>query len=280
MDSGCIVYLNGKYLPLEEARISVLDRGFIFGDAIYEVIPVFNGKVFRFDRHMRRMENSLAAIYMENPLPPEQWQEIFAKLIDAGTTKQSIYLQISRGVSQRSHEIDKAASPTVFVMCQEIKHNIDVGEGVAAITHEDIRWDRCNIKSVNLLACILLRHRARLAKAREALLFRDGALTEGAASNAFIVTQGRIRTPRKSNFVLPGITRDLLMELMVVEGIPCHEERIMQEEVHQAGEIWVASSTWGVVPVVMLDGQPVGSGVPGPKWRRIAELYRLSCAPV
>lgn len=269
-----IVYLNGEYKPLAEASVSVLDRGFTFGDGVYEVIPVFNRKVFRFDEHIKRLQNSLTAIYMDNPYSVETWLSIFEKLISSiEQTEQSIYLQITRGITDRDHDISLAESPTIFAMTRPIVKK-DLSAGISAITHEDIRWQYCDIKAITLLPSVLLRHLAKQQGAKEAILIRDGVITEGAASNIFICKDNKILTPPKNNHVLPGITRDLLIEILEHHKFDYFETVINRETLDNADEIWVTSSTWEIVPVITLDNKPVGSGSTGPVWEEVSTLYQ------
>lgn len=269
-----LVYLNGDYVELEQARVNVLDRGFTFADAVYEVIPVFNGSVFRFEEHIQRLDNSLREIYMENPLQPGQWQEIFKRLTQAvATPDQSIYLQVTRGVTERDHDIDLADTPTVFVMSRPLQKK-DLGSGIKVITHDDIRWSYCHIKATTLLASVLLRHRAKQQGAKEAILIREGHVTEGAASNVFIVKDNIVYTSPSDNKVLPGITRALILELLQSGGIEFREEKLPEAMLATADEIWIASSTWEIVPVTQLDDKPVGGGQPGPVWQQALQLYQ------
>ncbi len=269
------VYLNGQYLPLAEARISVLDRGFIFGDAVYEVLPVYRGKILALERHLDRLDNSLTRIYMENPLSRRQWHNIFHHLLrDEQEPEQSLYVQVSRGAGARTHDIHSVREPTVLVMKQAIRGKPGA-EGIRAITHEDIRWACCDIKSTTLLACVMLRHRAQLQEASETILLRQGELTEGAASNIFVVTtDGTVGTPPKSSAILPGITRDVLIELLQQAGLEVAQTRIAEADLRAADEIWAVSSTWEVVPVIELDGNPVGNGRPGAIWTRAHACYQ------
>jgi len=269
-----IVYLNGDYVPLEEARVSVLDRGFTFGDGVYEVFLVYRKQIFRFEEHMQRLDNSLAAIHMKNPLTREKWREILMTLVNGHpAADQSLYLQITRGVSARDHAIALATTPTIFAMNKPLPQQ-DFTRGISAITLEDIRWKFCHIKAITLLPSVLLRHQATLAGATEAILLRDGMVTEGAASNVFIVHDGVIKTPPKDGSLLPGITRDLVLELLVDAGIPCAETRFGREDLMAAKEVWITSSTWEIVPVIRLDDRPVGDGKPGPHWQRVFEIYQ------
>ena len=268
------VYLNGEYLPLDEANINVLDRGFTFGDGVYEVIPVFNRTVFRQQQHIQRLRNSLEAIYMKDPLTSQEWADIFSTLIESvGTLDQSIYLQITRGISERDHDISLADAPTVFVMSRELqKKNYE--QGISAITHEDIRWSYCDIKAITLLPSVILRHRARQMDAREAILIRDDHVTEGAASNVFVIKDDTVYTTPKDNQVLPGVTRDLVLELLEDGGINYQETSIARALLFAADEIWITSSTWEIVPVTRIDDEPVGEGVPGAMWNRTMQLYQ------
>ncbi|MCZ6804510.1 MAG: D-amino acid aminotransferase [Proteobacteria bacterium] len=269
-----LVYINGEFKPLAEASINVLDRGFTFGDGVYEVIPIFNRTIFRFDEHIQRLENSLKAIYMDKPLAKDDWYSIFNQLIDSiEQSDQSIYLQITRGVTDRDHDISLADNPTVFAMSRPIE-NKDFSSGIKVITHEDIRWQYCDIKAITLLPSVLLRHKAKKQGAREAILIRDDYVTEGAASNVFICKNDEIITPPKSNYVLPGITRDLVLEILSNNNISYVETSIRAEILLDADEIWLTSSTWEIAPVIELDNKPVGSGITGPLWHKVNHLYQ------
>ncbi|MDY6980466.1 MAG: D-amino acid aminotransferase, partial [Pseudomonadota bacterium] len=255
--SESICYLNGNYLPLDEACVPVLDRGFIFGDGVYEVIPVYAGKPFRLDHHLQRLNDSLNGVYLSNPLDDETWTLILQQIIERnGGGDQSLYLQITRGVAKRDHGFPATAQPTVFVMSNPFKP-VDselLEEGVAAITLEDIRWQYCHIKSIALLPNILLRQQALDADAAEAILLKGDKVTEGAASNVFIVVDGILLTPPKGECLLPGITRDLVVELADRHNVPCEQRDISREELLRADEIWITSSTREILPVTRLDG--------------------------
>ena len=271
-----IVYLNGQYLPIEEAKISVLDRGFTFADSIYEVIPVYGGDIFRLREHLDRLNNCLTEIEIDNPFSQQTWKEIFSEVLqhNPASTNRSLYVQVSRGVGAREHLYEEDLSPTVFVMCRVVKEK-DYSKGVSAITHEDIRWKYCHIKATALLPGVLLKQRARRAGgAIETILIRDGFVTEAAASNVFVVDNGTVITPEKDGNVLPGITRDLLVELLNSEHIPCEERPISESELKKADEVWLTSSTMGVVAVVQLDSTAVGEGKPGKLWFKADELYQ------
>lgn len=273
---GGTVYLNGEFLPADEARISVLDRGFIFGDGVYEVIPVYGGHLFRLQHHLQRLDNSLEGIRLANPLDHRQWQAILERLIgENGGGNQSLYLQVTRGVARRDHGFPPDTEPTVFAMSNPVdpvpQH---LREGVVAVTVEDFRWKLCHIKAIALLPNILLRQQALDAGAAEALMLRDGFVTEGAASNVFIVRDGVVQTPPKSNLLLPGVTRDLVVELCLANGVPCQQSAISEAQLREADEIWLTSSTKEIIPVIRLDEQPVGSGRPGQVWQRLIALYQ------
>ncbi len=273
-----IVYLNGRYLPVEEARISVLDRGFTFGDGVYEVIPVYNDHIFRLKEHIARLNNNLDEIFIDKPHGVKQWEEILRELINKNSGKntdknQSLYIQVTRGVSEREHAIDIATEQTVFAMSRSLvgKHR---SAGISAIIEEDIRWKYCHIKAITLLPNVILRHKAKQSGATEALLIRDGYLTEGAASNVFVVKDGIVKTPPENGDLLPGITRDIVVELLPTSGIACEEVAIKKSELKHVDEIWITSSTWEIVPVVELDGEPVGTGSAGVVWQQAYEIYQ------
>lgn len=275
-----IAYLNGTWQPLEDAQISPLDRGFLFADGVYEVIPVYAGQPFRLAEHLARLAFSLDQIQLAAPLDDAGWGALFAELIERnGGGNLSLYLQVTRGAaSKRDHAFPPAGTePTVFAMVSPMApppaDTPDTTPGVAAITLPDCRWLRCDIKSVSLLPNILMRQQAVSQGAAEAILLRDGLATEGSASNLFIVADGTVMTCPKSPLILGGITRDLILELCHQHGVPCAEQSISEAALRSADEIWVTSSTREIVPVVTLDGATVGSGRPGPVWRQVAGLY-------
>lgn len=268
------VYLNGKYLPLTEAKISVLDRGFLFGDGVYEVIPVYAGKFFHFKEHLQRLNNSLQKTRLPVIYELTQWQEILTPLL-AKVADQYIYLQITRGVAaQRDHAFPAEINPTVFAMCSEIKPFAGRQSGVKAITLDDTRWDLCNVKATTLLANILLRQQAVEQGCAEAILVKDGYVTEGAASNIFAVIDGVLTTPVKNRAILPGITRQVILEIARLNQISHAEQVITDAALRSASEIWLTSSTREIIPVVELDNAPVGSGEPGPLWFKMHELFQ------
>jgi D-alanine transaminase len=273
-----LVLLNGEMLPLSEARISVMDRGFLFGDGVYEVIPAYGGRLFRLHQHLERLDNSLRAIRLDNPMTHAQWAATLERLVGQFSESElGVYVQISRGPGgKRDHVIPDRVHPTVFAMVAPIDPpDAKLAEqGTSAVTLDDIRWQLCSIKATTLLANVLLRQQAKDRRAFEAILVRNGLVTEGAATNVFIVVEGRVLTPPKGPLLLPGITRDLVLELLDDAGIPCSEAPITRGQLTEAEEIWLTSSTKEVVPVTRLDGRLVGTGSPGPLWRRAVELYR------
>ncbi len=272
LNQELIVYLNGEFLPLSQAKVSVLDRGFLFGDGVYEMMPVYGGKPLRLAEHLDRLKNSLSGIRMAPPLDEEQWVAIFNRLI-YDTHDQSIYLQVTRGVgTKRDHAFPSGVAPTVFAMCTPIAPI--PASGVKAITLPDIRWQWCHIKAITLLANVLQRQQALDEGCAEAILLRDGYAMEGAASNLFVVLDGVLLTPPKGNYILPGITRDLVVELAQGNAIALEQRRISLDELRCAEEVWLTSSMREVLPVVELDGRKVGKGEPGPVWARMDALYQ------
>lgn len=271
------IYLNGQFLPPQEAAISVFDRGFVFGDGVYEVIPVFGKRLFRLPHHLARLQISLAAIRLSNPLSEREWGDMLTRLIAAESANdQSVYLQVTRGVAPRDHAFPPDTKPTVFAYAQPLTYpsNEQLAQGVSAITIPDNRWHRCDIKSIALLANALLRQEAIDANAAEAILVRDGCVTEGAASNIFMVRGGHLVTPPKGPGILAGITRDLVLELARAHGISCAEDTIREPELERAEEIWMTSSTKEIMPITRLNRKPVGEGRPGQLHGRLLALYR------
>lgn len=276
-----IVYLNNEFLPADQACVPVLDRGFIFGDGVYEVIPAYGGKLFRLDEHLQRLQNSLDAVRIPNPLSNTGWGTMLNKLIAQNASQnkgddQSLYLQVTRGSAQRDHAMPADPVPTVFAMSNPL-HPVSQKireHGIATISHDDIRWQRCHIKAISLLPNILLRQEALDQDAAEAILIRDGYATEGAASNLFVVIDGVLYTPPTSPFLLPGITRDLILELAAANNIPHQEKNISRDELQTADEIWLTSSTKEILPVTQLDNKPVAEGTPGPLYQQMLALYQ------
>lgn len=271
------VYLNGDFLPADQAKVSVFDRGFLLGDGVYEVIPVYAGHCFQLSGHLERLQVSLDGVRMKNPLSIDDWQTVIEQLIERnGAGNQSVYLQVTRGVAPRDHVFPDNVIPTAFVMSQPLQTIPEKykKEGIAAITLPDIRWQNCNIKAITLLPNSLLKQQAQDAGAQEALLIRDGYLTEGAASNAYAVIDGTIYTAPKNEKVLPGITRELVIELATKNNLLLIEQAVSEKQLKQADEVWISSSTKEVLPITTLDGKKVGAGIPGPVWRQIDMLYQ------
>jgi D-alanine transaminase len=272
-----IVYLYGQFLPLEEARVPVLDRGFIFGDGVYEVIPVYSRHPFRLHEHLERLQQSLSGIRLENPHTPAEWEALVIDLIERNSLQdQSVYLQVTRGSAPRDQAFPKAATPTVFLMCMELTTPPRelVESGASAVSARDIRWDRCDLKVISLLPNVLLRQMSADVGAAETIMFRDGILTEGSASNIFAVENGVILTPPKDKHVLPGITYDVVLELAAAEGIPIEFGHFEEDRIRRADELWCTSSTKEILAIVELDDQPVANGKPGPIFRRMYQLYQ------
>ena len=272
-----MVFLNGKLLPLEEAKVPVLDRGFIFGDGVYELVPVYSRVAFRLDEHLSRLERSLAETRIRNPYSRAQWRDIVYRLVDAQPFEdQGVYFQVTRGVAKRDHSFPKDAEPTVFMMSNPLvtPPKEVVQRGGTAVTAHDNRWLRCDIKSISLIGNCLLRQISAEADAAETILFRDGKLTEASASNVFVVKRGVILSPPKSHLILPGITYDVVLELARDNGLALELREVAEAEVRAADEIWVTSSSKEVLPIVTLDGAVVGTGRPGPVFARLYQLYQ------
>ena len=272
-----MVFLNGRLLPAEQATVSVLDRGFIFGDGVYELVPVYSRVPFRLDEHLARLERSLGETKIRNPYSRAQWAGHIYRLVDAQPFEdQGVYFQVTRGVAKRDHAFPKGAEPTVFMMSNPLSNPpADVVEkGASAVSARDNRWLRCDIKSISLIGNVLLRQVSAEAGAAETILFRDGKLTEASASNVFIVKRGVIVSPAKSNLILPGITYDVIVELARAHGMALNFEAVTEEQTRSADEIWVTSSSKEVLAIVELDGKRVGDGRPGPVFRRMHQLYQ------
>ena len=272
-----LVYLNGDFLPADQAFVPVLDRGFIFGDGVYEVIPAYHGHLFRLHEHLARLQDSLQGIRLENPLNEGQWSAVLTELVQRnGGGDLSLYLQITRGPAKRDHALPANVKPTIFAMCSPMEPAPQelLSQGVAAITVADTRWQNCHIKAIALLPNILLRQQAVDAGAMEAILIRDSKVTEGAASNIFLVKNDTIVTPPKGRYLLPGITRDLVVELALQQDIPCEQRLIDESELAGADELWLTSSTKEILPVTRLNGNSVGAGTPGRLWRRMYGNYQ------
>jgi D-alanine transaminase len=284
-----ICYLNGVYGPIKEAKISVLDRGFIFGDGVYEVVPVYGGKPFRFASHMQRLDRSLKEVRIANPLSFNDWSLLVSQLIrtfaeqeglDPAQTDQIVYIQISRGVAMRDHAMPGNISPTLFAMTNPLKPASPEQRlnGVHCVSADDFRWSKAHIKSTSLLAAVLARQISADVGATETVMFREGFLSEASSSNVWVVKNGTVQGPPKDNLVLEGIRYGLIEELCHAEGIPFKLKRISRDEVLAADELILSSATKEVLPIAMLDGQKVGHGIaagkPGPIYSKLYAAYQ------
>ena len=276
-DAEAIVYLNGAFLPIADAKIPVLDRGFIFGDGVYEVIPAYGREPFRMPHHLARLAHSCDGIGLANPHADAEWERLVRELIARQPyDDQSVYLQVTRGVAKRDHAFPKGVSPTVFMMSNPLPSPTreQVERGVAAITAEDNRWQRCDLKTTSLLGNVLMRQLAAEAGAVETVMFRNGLLTEASASNVVVVKGGTIVAPPKDHLILPGITYDAAIEFARGAGMPVEIRPITRAEALAADEMWLSSSTKEVVAITTLDGKPFGGGVPGPVFRKLWAVFQ------
>jgi len=272
-----MVFLNGKFMPLEEARVPVLDRGFIFGDGVYEMVPVYSRVPFRLDEHLARLERSLAAVRIRNPYGRAEWRDIILQLVAKQPFEdQGVYFQVTRGVARRDHAFPKDAVPTVFIMSNPLVNPPRelVERGATAVTAVDDRRLHCDIKSISLIGNCLLRQVSADVGAAETILLRDRKVTEASASNVFVVRGGVILSPPKSNLILPGITYDVIAEIAQAAGLPFEIRDVSEAELRSADEIWVTSSSKEVLAIVTLDGKPVAGGKPGPLFHRVYALYQ------
>ncbi len=276
-----IVFLNGEYLPIEAAKISPLDRGFIFGDGVYEVIPFYDGRGLRAREHLVRLQRSMDGLYLTNPYSIEKWESIVGTLIEKnGGGNVGVYIQVTRGVAKRDFPPPQGLTPTVFLMVNPLatpKPEI-YEKGISGASIDDSRWLRCHIKSTALLGAVLLKHESSLDGGDEAVMFRDGYLTESSASNIAVVKNGIILCPPMDNLILGGITYVLMIELAKKAGMPLDVRRVLRREVDTADELWILSSTKEVVPIVTLDKRPVGHGAgagkPGPVFKKMYQLFQ------
>jgi D-alanine transaminase len=272
-----MVFLNGEILPIEQAKVPVLDRGFIFGDGIYELVPVYSRVPFRLEEHLARLERSLREVRIKNPYTRVEWREVIQRLIAAQPFEdQGLYFQVTRGVAKRDHAFPAGVEPTVFAMSSPLVNPPAalVERGAAARSAADFRWQRCDIKSISLIGNCLLRQVSADVGEAETILFRDGLLTEASASNVFIVKAGIVQAPPKSKLILPGITYDVVVELAREAGLPLELREVAEAEVRAADEIWVTSSSKEILAIVSLDGRSIGEGKPGPVFRRMYALYQ------
>lgn len=274
-----VCYLNGAYLPLREARISPLDRGFLFADSVYEVLPAFAGRMFRFTEHFDRLAGSLGAIKLRSPHTHEEWREILEELIRRnGSLDMYLYVQVTRGMEYgRNHAFPLQPKPSVFAMASplpvlqpELR-----ASGLSAITVEDLRWGRCDIKSTALLANVLMKQQAVEAGAQEAIIVRAGEVLEGSSTSVLIVKNGVLITPPNSHRILPGTTRDAAIEL-ATGSMPIEIRSVSLEELRAADEVWLAAATRDVLPVTRIDAMPIADGTPGPYWLRIESAFKAA----
>jgi len=283
--NDALVYLNGEVLPISQAKVSVLDRGFVFGDGIYEVVPVYGKRLFRFDEHMARLGRSLSKLRIPNPASRDEWLARCRQLVAAtaeatGAADQLVYIQVTRGVAPRDHVMPPGLTPTVFMMANPMKPATPEMRhaGVACTTARDFRWERGDIKSTSLLGNVLARQMSADHGAIETIMFRDGYLTEAAASNVWVVHEGALLGPPKSEHVLEGIRVELLRELCEECGIAYNLRPIPEADVRAADEVLLSSATKEVLPVTKIDGEPVGHGAlrgkPGPVYARLFEAYQ------
>jgi len=276
-----LVYLNGAMTPLSEAKISVLDRGFIFGDGVYEVIPAYGRKPFRAAQHMARLFRSLAAVGIPNPHDETGWMDLVGQVIAAQpASDQLAYLQVTRGVAKRGHAFPAQVTPTVFIMSNPLTPPSQEAreQGVACITAEDQRWLRCDIKSTSLLGNVLAAQLAAENQAAEVIQFRDGRLTEGSSSNVWIVQDGTVIGPQRNNLILEGIRYGLMEELCASCGVGFAPRPVARKEVPAADEVLLTSASKEVLPVVRIDGRPIGNGRPGPIYHKLLAAYQAAKA--
>jgi D-alanine transaminase len=271
-----VCYLNGEFLPLHEARISPLDRGFLFGDSVYEVVPAFDGRLFLFREHFDRLARSLREIRLTSPHSHEEWFTMLEELIRRnGGGSMYVYVQVTRGMEfGRDHAFPAATTPTVFALASQLPTLTahQRAHGLSAITVEDFRWGRCDIKTTALLANVLMKQQAVDAGAQEAIIVRDGEVLEGSSTSVFIVRNGVLVTPVNSHRILPGTTRDAALELSR-DVTPIEIRRITIDELRTADEVWISAATRDVLPITRIDGQPVGSGKPGPLWLKVSAAF-------
>jgi len=278
-------YLNGEFGSLRDAKVSVMDRGFIFGDGAYEVVPVYAGRPFAFAQHMARLDRSLGEMRIPNPMSHGQWRELVDQLIasyarqldkPASQTDQLVYIQVTRGVAMRDHVMPQGLTPTVFAMTNRITQPSadDRANGVACVSAEDFRWKKAHIKSVSLLGSVMARQISADVGANETVMFRDDFLSEAAAANVWVVKGGQVLGPLKDNLILEGIRYSLIEELCQAAGIPFQLRRIAREEVFAADELLLSNASKEVLPVTRLDGRAIGNGRPGPICERLYADYQ------
>jgi len=277
LNSDQVVYLNGAFVALADARISVLDRGFIYGDGVYEVVPIYARTPFRMPHHLKRLQYSLDGIRLANPHTEAQWDALIRELaVKQPYDNQALYLQITRGVAKRDHAFPQGVPPTVFMMSNPLPlpSREQVEKGVAVVTAADNRWQRCDLKTTSLLGNVLMRQLAVDGNAVETVMFRDGLLTEASASNVLIVKGGTVIAPPKDNLILPGITYDATLEVARDAGVPLDVRKVTHAEALGADEMWLSSSTKEVLAITRVDGRPFGGGTPGPVFRKVWQAFQ------
>ena len=280
-----VCYLNGQFGPLAEAKISVLDRGFIFGDAVYEVIPAYNGRFFQFEAHMKRLERSLSEVFMDMPFEHSTWRAIFERLLLENASlhqtppdsfNASVYLQISRGVAPRDHVIPHGIEPTIFAMCQPLSATNQQSRetGVFCITHEDFRWKKAHIKTTSLLGSVLAKRLSVIENAAETVMFRDGLLSEASSSNVWVVKNGTVIGTPKGPLVLEGVRYSVLSQLCAAQKIPFVLKAQTKQEVFEADELLLTSASKEILPITQLDDRPIANGRPGPIYHQLYGAYQ------
>jgi D-alanine transaminase len=272
-----IVYLNGAFLPVEEAMVPVLDRGFIYGDGVYEYVPVYRRQAFRLPQHLARLQHSLDGIRLANPHTDAEWTSIIGDLVARQPyADQGVYFQVTRGVAKRDHAFPAGVAPTVFMMSNPLAtpSREQIEQGVAVVTAEDNRWRHCDLKTISLVGNVLMRQLAADAGAVETVMFRDGNLTEASASNVLVVIGAAIVAPPKDNLILPGITYGAAYDFAQEAGIPFSIRPVAKAEALGASEMWLTSSTKEVLAVTTVDGAPFAGGRPGPVFRKMHALYQ------
>jgi D-alanine transaminase len=277
IESDQIVYLNGSFVPLKDAHVSVLDRGFIYGDGVYELVPVYGREPFRLPHHLARLQHSLDGIGLPNPYSNAQWETLIRDLVARQPyPDQGVYFQITRGVAKRDHAFPRGVAPTVFMMSNPLATPTreQVEKGVAVVTADDNRWHRCDLKTISLVGNVLMRQLAAEADAVETVMFRDGWLTEASASNVLIVKDGTIVVPPKDNHILPGITYDATVEFAQDAGVPVVTRMVAKAEALAADEMWLSSSTKEVLAITTVDGRPFAGGKPGPVFRKLWAAFQ------
>lgn len=272
-----IVHLNGKLLPIEDAKVSVLDRGFVFGDGVYELVPVYRRQPFRLPQHLTRLQMSLDGIRLANPHTDAEWTSIISELVEQQPYEdQGVYFQVTRGVAKRDHTFPKDVPATVFMMSNPLATPSaeQIANGVAVVTADDNRWRRCDLKTISLVGNVLMRQLAADADAIETVMFREGNLTEASASNVMVVIRGTIVAPPKDNLILPGITYGAAYEFALDGGLPFEIRPVPKAEALAADEMWLTSSTKEVLAVTSIDGRPFAGGAPGPMFRKMHALFQ------